>query len=502
MPPASSGSKSSSNGVWAKQLPLNADVAVHSKEQPATDLRILGNGIATVLMVLLIGIATVSIVELTTRIGAKAFLASKIAEINGRIANAALQGNSVTLIQSGTPSSSRNFDSELSRDRLTLSEYKRLRDKIRFLEFAGTKNIASTAHAIQKQLQETESTRLRSVEAEDLAIRKSQIQGSISLIDNETEELSRFLSDSVDILRDLDLEISRITEGIIESSNLVELINNARNRIIGQPYSSDATQQIRSQLLTDLSLLTVNAETNDIVRIYERIDSWIQDKISKNIAEVTGYSAELQNIDERINELTNRPTSLSSDRSDFNAENFYWLFGFFPLDRMVFLPSDVLAAIAVIACGGIGATVAGLRRPNRRPLGGPKSAGGSFSAVRDLFLGLSAGFITFLVIKGGKFIFIIQGPEVSIPMNPYGSAFAGILAGLFTERAYQLLSSLVQQAAERVEGTAKTEPVSVRRPTRRKGVKSKKNDQATSNDGTPDTASSGPRVVEDKPAAE
>ena len=35
-------------------------------------------------------------------------------------------------------------------------------------------------------------------------------------------------------------------------------------------------------------------------------------------------------------------------------------------------------------------------------------------------------------------------------INPYSSALVGLIAGLFTERAYRLLSKLVDEVSERV----------------------------------------------------
>lgn len=103
--------------------------------------------------------------------------------------------------------------------------------------------------------------------------------------------------------------------------------------------------------------------------------------------------------------------------------------------------SDQLLAISVMACGAIGAMIAMLR-----------TEGGL--SLRIFILGLAAGFITFLAIKGGKHVFILQSIGDQSAFNPYGTAFAGLIAGLFTEKAYIVLSHLVDELSKRLTGAS------------------------------------------------
>lgn len=105
------------------------------------------------------------------------------------------------------------------------------------------------------------------------------------------------------------------------------------------------------------------------------------------------------------------------------------------------LSSDQLLAIAVIGCGAIGAMIASLR--NECPM-----------SLRIFVVGISSGFVAYLAIKGGRHLFLLQTQGEIIAFNPYGSAFAGILSGLFTERAHQLLSSIVDDFVERVKNAS------------------------------------------------
>jgi hypothetical protein len=107
------------------------------------------------------------------------------------------------------------------------------------------------------------------------------------------------------------------------------------------------------------------------------------------------------------------------------------------LDVRSSLSSDLLLAIVVIGCGAIGSVMGGLRSERRL-------------TTRLFSLGLAAGFVTFLTIKGGRYVFLVQSEGPDIAFNPYSSAFLGIVVGLFTDRVHQLLSDLVDQFIERL----------------------------------------------------
>jgi len=111
-------------------------------------------------------------------------------------------------------------------------------------------------------------------------------------------------------------------------------------------------------------------------------------------------------------------------------------------EPLILLSSDQLLAISIMACGAIGALIAMLR-----------SSDGM--SVNVLVLGVAAGFVTYLAIKGGKHVFLLQSQGELATFNPYGSAFAGLLAGLFTEKAHQVLTGLVDEFIERLKFSAR-----------------------------------------------
>jgi hypothetical protein len=104
--------------------------------------------------------------------------------------------------------------------------------------------------------------------------------------------------------------------------------------------------------------------------------------------------------------------------------------------------TDQLLAIAVMGCGAIGSIIAGLRA-------------NTLVTFRNLSLGLASGFVIFLGLKGGRHFFLVQAAVDQVAFNPYSCAFAGLLAGLFTERTYSLLSSVVDELVKKIETAVK-----------------------------------------------
>jgi hypothetical protein len=105
--------------------------------------------------------------------------------------------------------------------------------------------------------------------------------------------------------------------------------------------------------------------------------------------------------------------------------------------------NDFLLAIVVIACAVIGSIVVGLRSGNAL-----------FEPVRFL-LGLASGFIVFISLRGGRAIFMMEVSGEPPMFNPHSMAFSGLLVGLFSEKAYILLSTLVDDLFGRVRNAFK-----------------------------------------------
>lgn len=113
--------------------------------------------------------------------------------------------------------------------------------------------------------------------------------------------------------------------------------------------------------------------------------------------------------------------------------------------------SDLLLSLIVILAGAIGAVIAAMRS-------------GVLFTPRDLGLGLAAGLITFLVIRSGRSIFIMQASGVTFVLNPYASAFFGLASGIFTDRAYRLLMAVISKLIEKLQDAFKLDPAELQPP--------------------------------------
>lgn len=103
--------------------------------------------------------------------------------------------------------------------------------------------------------------------------------------------------------------------------------------------------------------------------------------------------------------------------------------------------SDHLLALAIVTSSALGALIFGLRN-------------GLNMNIRTMTSGLATGFVVYLALKGGQHLFLITSPDVRIPANPFSSAFAGLLAGLFSDKAYRMLALIVDNLTAKVEASS------------------------------------------------
>lgn len=110
------------------------------------------------------------------------------------------------------------------------------------------------------------------------------------------------------------------------------------------------------------------------------------------------------------------------------------------LSPLILMPNTLLYSVSVVFSGTIGAVFVAFyfKMPD---------------IWARMFLGTIAGFVALLILKGGKFLFILDVGVVSTD-NPYAGALAGMLSGLFTDRGFRLIESLVISTITRVETSA------------------------------------------------
>ncbi|WP_147446444.1 hypothetical protein [Corallococcus sp. CA047B] len=109
--------------------------------------------------------------------------------------------------------------------------------------------------------------------------------------------------------------------------------------------------------------------------------------------------------------------------------------------------TDYLLALVVACCALVGAIIAMLRE------------GGARFATKQVVLGLASGFVAFLSLRGGRSVFMMELSGDVPHFNPYSMAFAGLLVGLFTRKAYELLGILVQELDGRLRAAMQGPPV-------------------------------------------
>lgn len=150
---------------------------------------------------------------------------------------------------------------------------------------------------------------------------------------------------------------------------------------------------------------------------------------------------ELLSIEDNIDSTKNAMYKVRDQLDNLRKKGLTWEPDtYVSVNKLIYMPTEMLLAIVIVLCGGTGSILTSLRSQSEKHL----------SAV---FIGLLAGFVAFLIVKGGKFVFIINiSPESSVFINPFAAAFAGILAGLFTEKAYQILSGLADQIGNKILG--------------------------------------------------
>lgn len=205
--------------------------------------------------------------------------------------------------------------------------------------------------------------------------------------------------------------VASITEISARNNYLGYLLNqvNSINQKLAQNNGSSTDK------FTEEAISTLRRE----VQVYEYLQSRLEALVSVGADNKSQTLTEIRRDSEGIRfNIQNEP----------DEQEPYILIHFF--QRYILpLSSDYLLAIAIMTCGAIGASIGSIRNS------------GHFT-WRSILFGLSSGFIIFLAIKGGKNIFLLQAHSQVIQFNPYSSGFFGLLAGMFTEKTFELLNTV------------------------------------------------------------
>lgn len=113
--------------------------------------------------------------------------------------------------------------------------------------------------------------------------------------------------------------------------------------------------------------------------------------------------------------------------------------------RLARLNSDYLLALALVSVGLCGGLIGWFRQELKIEASIYNKTRPKSYAVNpsNMLLGLAAGFLVLLSIKGGKAVFIIDHRADLATFNPYSSSLVALLAGLYSDKAFRLLTGLV-----------------------------------------------------------
>ena len=142
-----------------------------------------------------------------------------------------------------------------------------------------------------------------------------------------------------------------------------------------------------------------------------------------------------QELAKRVAFKEDPPSHEDTDLVDFDK----WLQN--PFGKM---PSESILAAALIGSGLLGTLFSIIRRK-------AKPSPHEILSIGHLISGVSAGFVTFLAIRGGKSVFLMTFTTDVVQVNPYTASFAAFLVGLFTDKAYVSLTTIVDRFVKKAE---------------------------------------------------
>ena len=187
-------------------------------------------------------------------------------------------------------------------------------------------------------------------------------------------------------------------------------------------------------LITE-SVYMQRKEATSTIEVFEDLSDKVSTLINIGVDNNSGTLKQLTSTYQRATSRFNSEKSIAVDTNILeNISNSYYISFIYQMR------SDHLLALSIICCSALGAMIFGLRS-------------GARMNVRTMTSGLATGFVVYLALKGGQHLFLITSPDIRIPANPYSSAFAGLLAGLFSDKAYKVLSSIVDNFASKVEAS-------------------------------------------------
>ncbi|WP_345883899.1 hypothetical protein [Shewanella algae] len=202
--------------------------------------------------------------------------------------------------------------------------------------------------------------------------------------------------------------------------------------------------------------LKINSLNSEFVTSNKMVlSSQLSEQDQKDVAEQLKEISSLEILSSQIQALKayggNDELTLNTIKSEFIVgnrtepdANVNQVISLSPVASLVrlfsYMSSDVLLAFSLLSCGALGAVIASIRSNNNVDLS-------------KFTIGFATGFVTFLGIKGGQFVFLLQVPGAASVLNPYTASFIGLLSGMFSERFHLMLANFLDKATNKLQGS-------------------------------------------------
>jgi len=200
----------------------------------------------------------------------------------------------------------------------------------------------------------------------------------------------------------------------------------------------------------------------DIVKKQGDVNSAVKDIEEKN-RDLATLIGEIRKLSTRLRTLTLGGSNRSSETlmniafeyqkllkatlpNEEPQNEFIILSAFSTIDFISWRSSTFLIATLAVLSGIIGSLVTVFRLDKY-----------SIDFLKRIVLGIATGYISFLLIKGGRSLFLLEGTDVLPILNPYSAALFSLIGGMFTEKVFALLGDLFDGLIRRLNGKGNTQ---------------------------------------------
>lgn len=247
---------------------------------------------------------------------------------------------------------------------------------------------------------------------------------------------------------------------LISISSIVEVM--ARQELIGILETKSISLTKEGLELNQNLLADVVKKQGDLLAIIKSIDEK-NTEISRQISEIRKLSGRLRTLtlggaiqpsETLANIATQYQILLKAISTEEKAEQSSYLVltkSFFTLKFIQTSSSTFLVAVLAVLSGVIGSLVTTFRFEEYR-----------IDFLKRIVLGITTGFISFLLIKGGRSLFLLEGTDTLPLMNPYSAALFSLIGGMFTEKFFKLIGDIFDGFIRRVTTEAGHPPADTR----------------------------------------